>query len=65
MFEDYFNEKFGIAEEVGHYRASIFYAIDRYAASFDIKRWFEEGKMDISNRCVSAHIGHQFRIWNL
>lgn len=59
LAEDYLNGKFGSAKEVGAYRASIFYAADRYAASFQIKKWLEEGKIVISNRYVSASMGHQ------
>jgi dTMP kinase len=59
LVEDYLNGKFGSAKEVGPYRASIFYACDRYAASFKIKKWLEQGKIVISNRYVSANMGHQ------
>jgi dTMP kinase len=59
LVEDYLNGKFGSAQDVGAYRASIFYACDRYAASFQIKQWLEEGKIVISNRYVSANMGHQ------
>jgi len=59
MVEEYLNGKFGSAQEVGPYRASIFYAIDRYYASFQMKKWLDEGKIIISNRYVSANLGHQ------
>ncbi|MBU4493296.1 MAG: thymidylate kinase, partial [Nanoarchaeota archaeon] len=59
LVEEYLNGKFGLAEEVGPYRASIFYACDRYAASFKIKEWLDEGKIVVSNRYVSANVGHQ------
>lgn len=59
MVEDYLNGKFGTSEEVGPYRASIFYACDRYAASLKIKKWLNEGKIVISNRYVSSNMGHQ------
>jgi len=59
LVEDYLNGKFGTAEEVGPYRASIFYACDRYAASSKIKKWLEQGKIIICNRYVSANKGHQ------
>lgn len=57
--EEYLNGKYGTAEEVGPYRASIFYAIDRYSASFKIRQWLDEGKIVISNRYVTANMGHQ------
>ncbi len=59
LVEDYLNGKFGTAKEVGPYRASIFYACDRYAASSKIKKWLEQGKIVICNRYVSANQGHQ------
>jgi len=59
MVEDYLNGKFGTADEVGPYRASIFYAVDRYAASAKIKKWIEEGKTVIANRYVGSNMGHQ------
>jgi dTMP kinase len=57
--EEYLNGTFGTAEEVGPYRASIFYAVDRYAAKQKMQDWLSEGKIIISNRYVSANIGHQ------
>ncbi len=55
----YLRGEYGTAEEVGPYRGSIFYAVDRYDKSFDIKKWIKEGKTVISNRYVSANMGHQ------
>ncbi|MDI6778320.1 MAG: hypothetical protein QMD77_03950 [Patescibacteria group bacterium] len=59
LVEEYLNGKYGTAGEVGPYRASVFYACDRYAASFRIKKWLSEGKVVISNRYVAASMGHQ------
>lgn len=59
MVEDYLNGKFGDAKSVGPYRASILYAVDRYAASFQIRSWLDQGKIVICNRYVSANQGHQ------
>jgi dTMP kinase len=55
----YLRGEYGTANEVGPYRASILYAVDRYDKSFDIKRWITEGKITLSNRYVSANMGHQ------
>jgi dTMP kinase len=55
----YLQGEYGTADEVGPYRASIFFALDRYDKSFEIRRWLEEGKMVIANRYVSANMGHQ------
>ncbi|HRX63648.1 MAG TPA: hypothetical protein P5060_00925 [Candidatus Absconditabacterales bacterium] len=59
MVEDYLNGEFGNAQEVGPYRASVLYAVDRYAASFKIKKWLDQGKIVIANRYVSSNMGHQ------
>ncbi|MDD5031474.1 MAG: dUTP diphosphatase [Patescibacteria group bacterium] len=59
LVEKYLNGEYGPAEEVGPYRASIFYACDRYDASFKIKKWLEAGKIVIANRYVTANMGHQ------
>ena len=59
LVEEYLNGNFGTAQEVGSYRASIFYACDRYAASFRVKAWLSEGNIVVSNRYVTANMGHQ------
>ncbi|MFA5925692.1 MAG: thymidylate kinase [Parcubacteria group bacterium] len=59
LVEEYLNGEFGTAEEVGPYRASIFYACDRYAAHFQIEKWIEKGITVIANRYVTANMGHQ------
>jgi len=59
LVEKYLNGEFGSAQEVGPYRGSIFYACDRYAASFKIRKWLSEGKIVICNRYVTANMGHQ------
>lgn len=59
LVDEYLNGKYGTAEEVGPYRASIFYACDRYDASFKIKKWLEEGRIVVSDRYVASNIGHQ------
>lgn len=59
MIEDYLNGTFGTAEAVGPYRGSIFYAIDRYAASPKIRNWLANGIIVIANRYVGSNMGHQ------
>ena len=59
LVEEYLNGNFGSAQEVGPYRASIFYACDRYAAASEIKKWLSEGKVVVCNRYVSSNMGHQ------
>ncbi len=59
LIEEYLKGVYGSAEEVGPYRASIFFACDRYDASFQIKEWLEKGKIVIADRYVSSNAGHQ------
>lgn len=57
--DTYLNGKYGTAEDVGPYRGSIFYTLDRYDAGFDIKKWLEQGEIIIADRYVASNIGHQ------
>ncbi len=59
LVEEYLNGKYGTAEEVGPYAGSIFFAVDRYAASFKIRTALNAGKIILLNRYVSANMGHQ------
>jgi len=59
LLESYLKGDYGSSEEVGPYRASIFYACDRYDLSFKIKKWLEEGKIVIADRYMASNIGHQ------
>lgn len=59
LIEEYLNGKYGNSLEVGPYRASIFYACDRYDASFKIRKWLKEGRIVVSDRYVASNIGHQ------
>ncbi len=59
LAEEYLSGKYGTAEEVGPYRASIFFACDRYDASFKIKKWLSSNKIVIIDRYVTSNMGHQ------
>jgi dTMP kinase len=59
MVEEYLNGRYGQVNDVGPYRASLFYAIDRYDASFKINEWLNEGKIVIANRYTSSNMAHQ------
>ncbi|KKQ27069.1 MAG: Thymidylate kinase [Candidatus Magasanikbacteria bacterium GW2011_GWC2_37_14] len=59
LVEAYLNGEFGTAQEVGPYRASILYAVDRFAAANKIRNWLSEGKIVIANRYVASNMGHQ------
>jgi dTMP kinase len=57
--EKYLRGEYGTAEEVGPYRGSLFYALDRYDKSFEVKKLLSEGVNIVANRYVSANMGHQ------
>lgn len=59
LVEEYLSGKYGTADEVGPYRASIFFACDRYDASFKMRKWLEEGKIVVADRYVTSNMGHQ------
>ena len=51
--QQYLNGKYGEIEEVGAYKASLFFALDRFDASSQIRKALEEGKIVVSNRINS------------
>jgi len=57
--EKYLRGEFGTSQQVKPKQASLFYALDRYAAKEKIQKWLDEGNIVISNRYVSANKGHQ------
>lgn len=59
LVEEYLSGKYGGVGAVNAYQASVFYAVDRYDASFKIRRWLAEGRIVLANRYLSANLGHQ------
>ena len=59
LVEEYLSGKYGGAAEIDAYKASIFYAVDRFDASAKIRKWLKEGKIVLANRYTSANMGHQ------
>ena len=57
--EEYLEGKYGSAHEIGPYRASALYAVDRFDASFKIRKWLDEGFIVIADRYVGSNMGHQ------
>lgn len=57
--EQYLQGKYGTADEVGPFRGAMFYALDRYAASFDIRKSLSEGMIVLSNRYIGSNMAHQ------
>ena len=56
LIEEYLNGKYG---QLNPHASSIFYAVDRFDASFKIREWLDSGKVVVSNRYVTAKAGHQ------
>jgi dTMP kinase len=59
LVEEYLSGSYGTPQEVGPYRASIFYAADRYDASFQIRTRLSQGTHVIADRYVGSNMGHQ------
>lgn len=59
LTENYLNGEYWTADDVDAYQASVLYAVDRFDASFEIRKWLSEWKIVITDRYVSANMGHQ------
>lgn len=59
FLEKYLRGEYGTAHDIGPYRASVFFALDRFDACSRIRSSLAEGKIVVSNRYVSANKGHQ------
>lgn len=57
--EAYLAGEYGAADTVGPRQGSILYAVDRYAASFRIRKLLEAGVHVIADRYVTSNMGHQ------
>lgn len=56
MLEKYLAGEYG---QLNAEAASIFYAIDRFDASFQLRSLLSEGKIILANRYVTSNAGHQ------
>lgn len=56
--EKFLTGELGKVEDVSPYQASIFFALDRYVASRQLREWLAQGKIIISNRYVSSSLAH-------
>lgn len=57
--KQYLNGTYGDVEQVGPYTASLFYALDRYAAADEIKAALNQGKVVIVDRYTGSNMAHQ------
>lgn len=56
---EYLNGKYGSADEVGPYTGSLFYALDRYAATPGLREALQQGKVVLADRFVGSNMAHQ------
>ena len=56
---EYLSGSYGGVNDVGPYTATVFYALDRFAASAKINQALSEGKIVISNRFAGSNMAHQ------
>ena len=59
LVEEYLNGVYGSASEVNAYQASVFYAVDRFAAKFKMQEHLAQGGVILANRYVSSNQIHQ------
>ena len=55
----YLNGAFGALKDIGAMEASLFFALDRYAASKKIAAAVSNGRIIVSNRFVASNLAHQ------
>lgn len=59
FIRQYLNGKYGEADDVGPYTSSLFFALDRFAASRDIQSALAQGKVVLANRYTGSNMAHQ------
>ncbi len=59
LINNYLRGVYGKADAVSPYASSLFYALDRFDLSFNMRKWLSEGKFVIANRYVASNGGHQ------
>lgn len=57
--EQYLGGEYGTADEVSAEKASVFYALDRFAASKEIQAALNASKIVVANRFTLSNMGHQ------
>jgi dTMP kinase len=57
--EDYLAGHYGSPEQVGPYRASVLYAVDRFATGQKIQTALDSGQIVVCDRYVASNMGHQ------
>lgn len=57
--KEYLNGRLGTLDEIGPRKASLFYALDRFAATKKITAALEKGRIVVSDRFVASNLAHQ------
>lgn len=57
--KEYLNGNYGGADELGAYKPSLFFALDRFEAAKNIRADLAAGKLVLSNRFIGASMAHQ------
>lgn len=57
--KQYLNVVYGSVDQVGPYTASLFYALDRYAAAEQVRAALAQGKVVIVDRYTGSNMAHQ------
>lgn len=57
--EQYLSGAYGSADDVSAEKASVFYALDRFAASPEISEAIASGRIVVANRFTVSNMGHQ------
>jgi dTMP kinase len=55
----YLEGVYGSWEAVGPYKASLFYALDRFEAAGQVRKALGKGKVILADRYVASNMGHQ------
>ncbi len=55
----YLNDAYGPARDLNPKNASLFYALDRFEARAEIRKWLHGGNIVLADRYVASNMGHQ------
>ena len=57
--KEYLNGRYGDTNDIGPYTGSLFYALDRFHASKQIRKALNDGKIVLANRFTGSNMAHQ------
>lgn len=59
MVDEYLNNKFGPADKIDPYLASLIYACDRWETKAQLTSWLSVGNWVVPDRYMTSNLGHQ------